>query len=150
MAIVKAAIGRGRSSITDIVPGTVLRHFLYKSKGNVQYVMPSYEPHYTTLLARRRLVKGPRLRFANTDKGRLDFCPCIIPSTAVCTPKTLISKSTIVSAMIPSRSRGCLPFSSYTASQAPMPVETLLLKVPTRLFSGYDAKKREYSLLVVL
>ena len=54
MAIIKAAVRRGRLTATDIVPGTVLRHFLYKSKGNVQFTMPSYEPHFTSLLARRR------------------------------------------------------------------------------------------------
>ena len=56
MSIIKAAVRRGRPTATDIVPGTVLRHFLYKSKGNVQFTMPSYEPHFTTMLARRRSV----------------------------------------------------------------------------------------------
>ncbi|KAL9130861.1 MAG: hypothetical protein Q9217_001062 [Psora testacea] len=56
MAIIKIAIHRGRPLTTDIVPGTVLRHFLYKSKVNVQYVMPSKEPHFPTLLAWRRLL----------------------------------------------------------------------------------------------
>lgn len=54
MPIIKSAVRRGRSTATDIVPGTVLRHFLYKSRANVQFTMPSYEPHYTTMLARRR------------------------------------------------------------------------------------------------
>lgn len=31
-------------------------HFLYKSRGNVQFVMPSYTPHFTTPLAQRRLL----------------------------------------------------------------------------------------------
>ena len=57
MALIKAAVTRGRPTATDIVPGTVLQHFLYKSRGNLQYVMPSYEPHFTTLLARRRYKK---------------------------------------------------------------------------------------------
>lgn len=56
MAVIRSTARRGRSTTTDIVPGTVLRHFLYKSKANVQFVMPSYEPHFTTLLARRRLL----------------------------------------------------------------------------------------------
>ncbi len=56
MAIIKAAVRRGRPTATDIIPGTVLRHFLYKSRANVQFTMPSYEPHATTLLARRRLL----------------------------------------------------------------------------------------------
>ena len=56
MALIKAAVRAGRPLATDIIPGTVLRHFIYKSKANVQFVMPSYEPAYTTLLARRRLL----------------------------------------------------------------------------------------------
>lgn len=56
MSIIKEAVRRGRPTATDIVPGTVLRHFLYKSRGNVQFVMPAYEPQFTTLLARRRSV----------------------------------------------------------------------------------------------
>ena len=56
MALIKAAVRVGRPSATDIIPGTVLRHFLYKSKANVQFMMPSYEPEYTNLLARRKLL----------------------------------------------------------------------------------------------
>ncbi|KAI4124854.1 MAG: hypothetical protein LQ338_004580 [Usnochroma carphineum] len=56
MAVIKTAIRKGRYVTTDIVPGTVLHHFIYKSRANVQFSMPSYEPHYTTLLARRRLL----------------------------------------------------------------------------------------------
>ncbi|CAD6568347.1 MAG: Vacuolar fusion protein mon1 [Alectoria sarmentosa] len=56
LAIIKSAVRRGRPTATDIVPGTVLRHFLYKSRANVQFTMPSYEPSFTTLLARRRLL----------------------------------------------------------------------------------------------
>lgn len=56
MAIIKSAVRRGRPTATDIVPGTVLRHFLYKSRANVQFTMPSYEPSFTTLLAKRRLL----------------------------------------------------------------------------------------------
>ncbi|KAL8736665.1 MAG: hypothetical protein Q9166_000031 [cf. Caloplaca sp. 2 TL-2023] len=56
MAAIKAAIQKGRFAATDIVPGTVLHHFIYKSRANVQFTMPSYEPHFTTLLTRRRLL----------------------------------------------------------------------------------------------
>ncbi|KAI4288704.1 MAG: hypothetical protein L6R35_002025 [Caloplaca aegaea] len=56
MAIIRSAIRKGRYSATDIVPGAVLQHFIYKSRANVQFTMPSYEPYYTTLLARRRLL----------------------------------------------------------------------------------------------
>ncbi len=56
MSLIKAAVRAGRPLATDIIPGTVLRHFLYKSKANVQFVMPSYEPDFTTLLTHRRLL----------------------------------------------------------------------------------------------
>jgi hypothetical protein len=54
MEIIKTAVRQGRSCTTDIVPGTLLRHFLYKSRANVQFTMPSFSPYFITLLARRR------------------------------------------------------------------------------------------------
>lgn len=56
MAVIKAAIRKGHASCADVVPGTVLKHFLYKSRGNVQFVMPSFEPHFHGLVARRKLM----------------------------------------------------------------------------------------------
>ncbi|KAL8717526.1 MAG: hypothetical protein Q9225_005233 [Loekoesia sp. 1 TL-2023] len=56
MKVIKTAVSRGRFAATDIVPGSVLHHFIYKSRANVQFTMPSYEPHFTNLLARRRLL----------------------------------------------------------------------------------------------
>jgi hypothetical protein len=56
MEIIKTAVRAGRPSTTDIVPGTQLRHFLYKSRANVQFTMPSFSPHFSSLLARRRYV----------------------------------------------------------------------------------------------
>ncbi|KAF2144583.1 uncharacterized protein K452DRAFT_284909 [Aplosporella prunicola CBS 121167] len=56
MAHIKTAVKRGRLACTDIAPGTVLRHFIYKSRGNVQFTMPSYEPHFKTALDRRLLI----------------------------------------------------------------------------------------------
>lgn len=53
---IRTAVNRGRPSCTDIVPGSPLRHFLYKSRGNVQYVMPSYSPNFSTTLAKRHLM----------------------------------------------------------------------------------------------
>ncbi|KAM3065994.1 Vacuolar fusion protein mon1 [Clarireedia jacksonii] len=55
MEIIKNAVRRGRPTTTDIVPGTTLRHFLYKSRANVQFTMPSFEPYYNTLVNRRSL-----------------------------------------------------------------------------------------------
>lgn len=54
MQIIKTAVHKGRPSTTDLVPGTQLRHFLYKSRANVQFTMPSFSPHFSSLLARRR------------------------------------------------------------------------------------------------
>jgi hypothetical protein len=54
MGIIKTAVRKGRPSTTDIVPGTQLRHFLYKSRANVQFTMPSFSPHFSSLLARRK------------------------------------------------------------------------------------------------
>jgi hypothetical protein len=54
--VIKTAIEKGRPSTTDIIPGTVLRHFLYKSKANVQFTMSSYFPDFGTILGRRRSV----------------------------------------------------------------------------------------------
>jgi vacuolar fusion protein MON1 len=56
IAIIRAAVRMGRPSTADIVPGTVLRHFLYKSRANVQFTMPSFGPHFNTALERRRLM----------------------------------------------------------------------------------------------
>ncbi|ETI28029.1 hypothetical protein G647_00478 [Cladophialophora carrionii CBS 160.54] len=56
MHIIHAAVQAGRPAPTDIIAGTVLRHFLYKSKGNVQFFMPSFSPNFETLKQRRRLM----------------------------------------------------------------------------------------------
>ena len=56
MSVIKTAVRKGHASCSDIVPGTPLRHFLYKSRGNVQYTMPSYEPYFHGIVAKRRLI----------------------------------------------------------------------------------------------
>ncbi|KAI9834966.1 MAG: hypothetical protein M1819_002689 [Sarea resinae] len=55
LEIIKRAVRHGRPTATDIVPGTVLRHFLYKSRANVQFAMPAFAPHFDTTLSRRKL-----------------------------------------------------------------------------------------------
>ena len=75
---VRSALRQGRPSTTDLIPGTVLRHFLYKSKGNVQFVMPAYEPEYGTLLARRRSVIGQYDRFS-VEGADVKQAPITIP-----------------------------------------------------------------------
>lgn len=54
MDTIRAAIRRGRLGANDIVPGSVLRHFLYKSRRNVQFVMASFSPDFESPLAQRR------------------------------------------------------------------------------------------------
>ncbi|KAF2175625.1 DUF254-domain-containing protein [Zopfia rhizophila CBS 207.26] len=54
--LMRGAVRQGRPSCTDIVPGSPLRHFLYKSRGNVQFTMPSFDPYFQTALDRRRLM----------------------------------------------------------------------------------------------
>jgi hypothetical protein len=46
----------GRPNTSSILPSTPLRHFLYKSRGNVQFFMPSFAPSFSTPLARRKLL----------------------------------------------------------------------------------------------
>ncbi|KAI9042487.1 guanine nucleotide exchange factor MON1 [Aspergillus affinis] len=56
ISIVKEAIDKGRPTTTDIIPGTVLHHFLYKSRANVQFTMSSYHPEFISATRRRRLL----------------------------------------------------------------------------------------------
>ncbi|KAH8815003.1 trafficking protein Mon1-domain-containing protein [Xylogone sp. PMI_703] len=56
MEIIKTTVRKGRPTTTDIVPGIQLKHFLYKSRPNVQFVMPAFSPHFGTLISRRRLM----------------------------------------------------------------------------------------------
>ncbi|KAJ9657055.1 Vacuolar fusion protein mon1 [Neophaeococcomyces mojaviensis] len=55
MKVIHRAVQNGRPLPTDIVPGTALRHFLYKSKGNVQFFMPSFEAQFSDSQSRRQL-----------------------------------------------------------------------------------------------
>ncbi|KAK6355112.1 Vacuolar fusion protein mon1 [Orbilia brochopaga] len=54
--IIEGAVKRGRYLASDLIEGTVIQHFLYKSKANVQFTMPSFDPHFSTPRARRRLM----------------------------------------------------------------------------------------------
>ena len=56
MGIITAAVRSGRPTTTDIVPGSQLRHFLYKSRSNVQFTMPSFSPYFNSPIAHRRYV----------------------------------------------------------------------------------------------
>lgn len=54
MKVITAAVRAGRLTTTDIVPGNPLRHFLYKSRSNVQFAMPSFAPYFSSHIAHRR------------------------------------------------------------------------------------------------
>ncbi|KAJ5720883.1 uncharacterized protein N7483_008817 [Penicillium malachiteum] len=56
LKVIRAAIDQGRPATTDIVPGSVLHHFLYKSRGNVQFTMSSFAPTFDSIARRRRLM----------------------------------------------------------------------------------------------
>ena len=57
MSLIHTAVKKGHHTVSEILgPGTVIRHFLYKSRGNVQFTMPSYLPHFNGLVARRKLM----------------------------------------------------------------------------------------------
>lgn len=56
LKVIAASIDQGRAATTDIVPGTVVHHFIYKSRANVQFTMSSYSPEFTSISRRRRLV----------------------------------------------------------------------------------------------
>ncbi|KAF2470283.1 DUF254-domain-containing protein [Lindgomyces ingoldianus] len=53
---IRTAVKQGRPSCTDIVPGSPLRHFLYKSRGNVQFTMPGFDAYFKSPIERRRLM----------------------------------------------------------------------------------------------
>ncbi|KAG0635532.1 trafficking protein Mon1-domain-containing protein [Tuber brumale] len=55
--IIEEAVSNGRYTTTDVLSSeTAIRHFLYRSKNNVQFTMPSFEPHFYSVIARRRLM----------------------------------------------------------------------------------------------
>lgn len=56
LKVIRTAINKGRPATTDIVPGSVLHHFLYKSRANVQFTMSSYAPEFTSISRRRKLM----------------------------------------------------------------------------------------------
>lgn len=56
LKVIRAAIDQGRPSTTDIVPGAVLHHFIYKSRANVQFTMSSFAPTFSSVFRRRRSV----------------------------------------------------------------------------------------------
>ncbi|KAI0200155.1 vacuolar fusion protein MON1 [Astrocystis sublimbata] len=54
--LIKTTAVKGRPSVTDIAPNTHISHFLFKSKANVQFWMPSLQPTFDNNLSHRRLM----------------------------------------------------------------------------------------------
>ncbi|KAI1398208.1 vacuolar fusion protein MON1 [Hypoxylon fuscum] len=54
--IIKTAAQQGRPKINEIAPGTHVSHFLFKSRANVQFCMPSLLPAFSSLISHRRLM----------------------------------------------------------------------------------------------
>lgn len=52
---IQQSLNKGRFKPIDLST-PLIRHFLYKSKSNVQFVMPSFEPHFYEEHARQRLM----------------------------------------------------------------------------------------------
>jgi hypothetical protein len=56
LGLIRAAAAKGRPLVTEITPGTHISHFLFKSKVNVQFCMPSLQPTFCNLISHRRLM----------------------------------------------------------------------------------------------
>ncbi|KAI5866973.1 vacuolar fusion protein MON1 [Durotheca rogersii] len=54
--LIKSAAQHGRATMSEIAPRSHVSHFLFKSRANVQFCMPSWEPTFSSLVARRRLM----------------------------------------------------------------------------------------------
>lgn len=67
----KKAIDEGRPLTTSIVPGTSIRHFLCKSKQNVQFTMSTFNVHFSTVLERRKLFSVYSAMHANVHSKNL-------------------------------------------------------------------------------
>jgi hypothetical protein len=62
------SVQRGRPSCAEVSEGSVLQHFLYKSRSNVQFIMPPFEPGFADSVSRRKWVI-PKPSAAGTDRA---------------------------------------------------------------------------------
>lgn len=93
--IIKNAVRAGRPSTTDIVPGTQLRHFLYKSRANVQFTTSSYAPHFNSLISHRRYAPPPPslTRLASLTQLSPKYTPANNPRSLLSLYQTLHASS---------------------------------------------------------
>ncbi|GAP83533.1 putative vacuolar fusion protein mon1 [Rosellinia necatrix] len=54
--LIKTEAAKGRPSVAEIAPNSHISHFLFKSKANVQFCMPSLQPTFSSLISHRRLM----------------------------------------------------------------------------------------------
>ncbi|KAI1172462.1 vacuolar fusion protein MON1 [Nemania sp. FL0916] len=54
--LIKAAANKSRPLVTEIAPSTQISHFLFKSRANVQFCMPSLQSTFSSLISHRRLM----------------------------------------------------------------------------------------------
>ncbi|KAI1419631.1 vacuolar fusion protein MON1 [Xylaria sp. FL1777] len=54
--LIKATAVKGRPLAAEIAPNTHISHFLFKSRANVQFCMPSLQPAFSSLISHRRLM----------------------------------------------------------------------------------------------
>ncbi|KAI0909681.1 vacuolar fusion protein MON1 [Ustulina deusta] len=54
--LIKATAVKGRPSVTEIAPNAHISHFLFKSRANVQFCMPSLQPTFSSLISHRKLM----------------------------------------------------------------------------------------------
>ena len=54
--VIRKAASMGRPTCSEILPGTPLRHFLYKSRANVQFTMPAAAPDFGSPVSWRQLM----------------------------------------------------------------------------------------------
>ncbi|RKF57350.1 Vacuolar fusion protein MON1 [Erysiphe neolycopersici] len=91
LEIIREAVCKGRPSLSEIAHGTYLSHFLYKSRTNVQFIMPEYTANFSNLIARRRLMTLYHSLHASihAKHSHLKMLQCAetdITSLACCTP----------------------------------------------------------------
>ncbi len=63
---IRRAMKAGRPRTTDLVPGTQIRHFMYKLAGNAQFTMSRLDPYFSSPIAHRRSIP-PHLPSCRTD-----------------------------------------------------------------------------------
>ncbi len=68
MQFVRESVLRGRPPCSEVSQGSVLQHFLYKSRSNVQFIMPPFEPGFADHVSRRKWVI-PKPSAAGADRS---------------------------------------------------------------------------------